>query len=97
MAAYGFVVQQRWVEKSKGSVGKTNQISQAAKQGRPRIGIGANTQIRHAIIDKNARIGKHCRISPDDKPQEMDHALYHIRDGIVIIPKNAVVPDGTVI
>ncbi|NBQ24241.1 MAG: glucose-1-phosphate adenylyltransferase [Verrucomicrobia bacterium] len=72
-------------------------ISQAAKQGRPRIGIGANTQIRHAIIDKNARIGKHCRITPDDKPQEMDHALYHIRDGIVIIPKNAVVPDGTVI
>ena len=53
--------------------------------------------MRHAIIDKNARIGKNCQITPDGKPQDMDHELYHMRDGIVIIPKNAIVPDNTVI
>jgi glucose-1-phosphate adenylyltransferase len=65
--------------------------------GRPRIGIGRNTQIENAIIDKNARIGSNCVISPADKPENVDHQLYYIRDGIVIIPKNGVIPDKTVI
>jgi len=72
-------------------------IEQSEVQGCPRIGIGSGTTVRHAIIDKNARIGKNCRITPDGKPQDMDHELYHMRDGIVIIPKNAIVPDNTVI
>ena len=38
-----------------------------------------------------------CVISPAGKPDKVDHPLYFIRDGVVIIPKNAVVPDGTVI
>jgi glucose-1-phosphate adenylyltransferase len=38
-----------------------------------------------------------ARISPKGKPDKLDHPLYYIRDGIVIIPKNAVIPDGTVI
>jgi glucose-1-phosphate adenylyltransferase len=66
-------------------------------EGKPRIGIGRNTKIENAIIDKNARIGDHCVISPEGKPKELDHALYFIRDGIVVIPKNGVVPSGTVI
>jgi len=65
--------------------------------GRPRIGIGQNTRIENAIIDKNARIGDNVVISPEGKPKELDHPLYHIRDGVVIIPKNGVVPHGTVI
>jgi glucose-1-phosphate adenylyltransferase len=65
--------------------------------GKPRIGIGQNTRIENAIIDKNARIGDNVVISPADKPQEVDHPLYHIRDGVVIIPKNGVIPHGTVI
>jgi len=67
------------------------------KAGRPRIGIGSNSRIENAIIDKNARIGNNVVISPAGKPENVDHALYYIRDGIVIIPKNGVVPHGTVI
>ena len=65
--------------------------------GKPRIGVGQNTKITNAIIDKNARIGDNVVISPEGKPSEVDHPLYHIRDGVVIIPKNGVVPHGTVI
>lgn len=72
-------------------------IHQHEQRGIPRIGIGRNTHIDNAIIDKNARIGENCRISPAGKPEKVDHELYYIRDGIVIIPKNAVVPHGTVI
>ena len=65
--------------------------------GRPRIGIGQNTKIENAIIDKNARIGDNVTISPAGKPENLDHPLYFIRDGIVIIPKNGSIPHGTVI
>jgi glucose-1-phosphate adenylyltransferase len=65
--------------------------------GKPRIGIGQNTRIENAIIDKNARIGDNVVISPAGKPENIDHPLYYIRDGIVIIPKNGVIPHGTVI
>jgi glucose-1-phosphate adenylyltransferase len=67
------------------------------KAGRPRIGIGSNSRIENAIIDKNARIGNNVVISPAGKPENVDHALYYIRDGIVIIAKSGVVPHGTVI
>ena len=72
-------------------------ISSNAAENRPRIGIGKYTRVDHAIIDKNARIGDHCVITPDGKPETMDHPLYFIRDGILIIPKDTVVPHGTVI
>jgi len=72
-------------------------IQRHESQGQPRIGIGANTRVENAIIDKNARIGSDCVITPKDKPDDFDHPLYYIRDGVVIIPKNAVIPHGTVI
>jgi glucose-1-phosphate adenylyltransferase len=65
--------------------------------GRPRIGVGSNTRIENAIIDKNARIGNNVVISPAGKPENADHPFYHIRDGIVVIPKSGIVPHGTVI
>jgi glucose-1-phosphate adenylyltransferase len=68
-----------------------------AKEGKPRLGIGANCKIENAIIDKNSRIGNNVTISPAGKPDKVDHELYYIRDGIVIIPKNAIIPHGTVI
>jgi glucose-1-phosphate adenylyltransferase len=72
-------------------------IKQHEANGAPRIGVGRNTRIENAIIDKNARIGDNCTISPAGKPEKVDHALYYIRDGIVIIPKNGTIPHGTVI
>ncbi len=66
-------------------------------QGLPRVGIGAHCKIENAIIDKNSRIGNNVTISPAGKPENVDHAQYFIRDGIVIIPKDAVIPSGTVI
>jgi glucose-1-phosphate adenylyltransferase len=68
-----------------------------ASQGKPRIGIGAHCKIENAIIDKNARIGNNVTISPVGKTDNLDHEFYHIRDGIVVIPKNAIIPHGTVI
>lgn len=72
-------------------------IVEHEKAGRPRIGIGANCRIDNTIVDKNARIGNNVVISPAGKPADVDHPMYYIRDGIVIIPKNGVIPHGTVI
>ena len=72
-------------------------IEENEKAGRPRIGIGSNCRIENTIVDKNARIGDNVVISPAGKPENMDHANYYIRDGIVIVPKNAIIPHGMVI
>lgn len=65
--------------------------------GRPWIGIGENTIIRRAIIDKNVRIGSNVKILNEAGLDYHDGENYFIRDGIVIIPKGATIPDGTVI
>jgi glucose-1-phosphate adenylyltransferase len=72
-------------------------IRENEQLGRPRVGIGRNTRIENTIIDKDARIGDNCVISPAGKPESVNHDLYFIRDGIVIIPKNGIIPHGTVI
>jgi glucose-1-phosphate adenylyltransferase len=72
-------------------------VERHEKAGLPRLGIGANCKIENAIIDKNARIGNNVTISAAGKPENHDHELYFIRDGIIIIPKDAVIPHGTVI
>jgi glucose-1-phosphate adenylyltransferase len=72
-------------------------ITQHEQSGKPRIGIGANCRIDNTIVDKNARIGNNVVISPAGKPDKVDHANYYIRDGIVIIPKNGIIPHGMVI
>jgi glucose-1-phosphate adenylyltransferase len=58
------------------------------------IGIGRNCVIDRAIIDKNARIADGVVITPEGKPPNFDADNYFIRDGIVVIPKNAVIPAG---
>ncbi len=60
----------------------------------PGLGIGKNCVVENAIIDKNARIGNGVVITPEGKPNHFDGENYYIRDGIVIVPKNAVIPDG---
>jgi len=72
-------------------------VAKHEREGKPRIGIGANCKIENTIIDKNARIGNNVVISPAGKPEKFDHELCYVRDGIVIIPKNAIIPHGTVI
>jgi glucose-1-phosphate adenylyltransferase len=72
-------------------------IALNAAQGRPRVGIGKYCWIENAIIDKNARIGDNVVINPAGKPERVDHDLYYIRDGIVVVPKNGIIPSGTVI
>ena len=67
----------------------------SAPPGAPPLGIGRNTTIKDAIVDKNARIGERAVISPEGKPTEMDGDNFYIRDGVIIVPKNAVIPDGT--
>jgi glucose-1-phosphate adenylyltransferase len=67
------------------------------QQGIPNVGIGKGSIIRKAIIDKNAHIGENVRIINEDRIQNFDGPGYYIRDGIVIVPKNGVVHNGTVI
>jgi glucose-1-phosphate adenylyltransferase len=61
---------------------------------RPPIGIGRNCVVDRAIIDKNARIADGVVITPEGKPSNFDGDNYFIRDGIVVVPKNATIPPG---
>ena len=61
----------------------------------PPPGIGRDCFIRNAIVDKNAHIGDGAYISPEGKPKDIETPLYTIRDGVICIPKNAVIPAGT--
>ena len=67
--------------------------------GLPRVGIGEGTIIKRAIIDKNARIGAGVKLINEAKIVEADGTdnSYYIRDGIIIVPKNAVIKDGTIV
>ena len=65
--------------------------------GRPPIGIGDNSVIEDAIVDKNARVGPNVRLTNESKQEHADGPCWYIRDGIIIVPKDAVVPDGTVV
>jgi glucose-1-phosphate adenylyltransferase len=61
---------------------------------RPHIGIGAGSSIEHAIIDKNARIGAGVQLSAHGKEDgDYPHGII-IRDGVLVVPKGVVVPDG---
>ena len=66
-------------------------------KGLPLVGVGENTRIESAIIDKNARIGSNCVISPEGKPDHFDGDNYYVREGIAIVPKGAVIADGTIL
>ena len=73
------------------------QLQEDNSEGVPPLGVGSDCVIENAILDKNVRIGKGVKISPAGKPANVDHPLYCIRDGIVIVPKNSIIPDGTTI
>jgi glucose-1-phosphate adenylyltransferase len=63
----------------------------------PKLGIGENCRIENAIIDKDCRIGNNVSITGGPHLADTDHALYAVKDGIVVLKKRAVIPDGFVI
>ena len=77
------------------------QRAENRRLGRPDVGIGSGSRIEGAIIDKNARIGQDVVVRPprerDGEAAAPDGDVFVVRDGVIVIPKNAVVPPGTVI
>ena len=67
------------------------------RRGVPDFGVGDGCVIERAILDKDCRIGRNVRIVNRRGVQDAEGENYVIRDGIVVIPNGAVVPDGTVI
>jgi glucose-1-phosphate adenylyltransferase len=73
------------------------EAARAAREGKPPVGIGPGAVVEGAIVDKNARVGRDVRIVNEARLVDHDGGNYFVRDGVVIIPKGAVVPDGSVI
>lgn len=67
------------------------------RRGIPDFNVGDGSVIEHAILDKDCRVGRNVRIVNDKKLTEAEGDNYIIRDGIVVIPRGAIVPDNTVI
>jgi len=65
--------------------------------GRIPLGIGHDCRIRNAIIDMDVRIGDGCRLVNEGGQQEADGPGWHIRDGVIVVPKGATVRSGTVV
>ena len=63
------------------------------------LGVGQGTTVKRAILDKNARIGRNVTIVNKDHVEEADRPElgFYIRNGIVVVVKNASIADGTVI
>jgi len=77
---------------------ETDKEQQQNKElGTPPIGVGRDCVIKNAILDKNVRIGNQVQIVNSQGLQSHDAANYHIRDGIVVVPKNSTIPDHSVI
>ncbi len=74
-----------------------DELQRASVDGVPPVGIGPESVVRGAIVDKNARIGAEVRIVNEAGAVEADGPGWYVRDGIVVIPKGAVIPDGAVI
>lgn len=73
------------------------QITSALERGIPNVGIGHRCYIKNAIVDKNCRIGDDVRINGGYHLENTDHSLYTVKDGIVVIKKGAILPNGYVI
>jgi glucose-1-phosphate adenylyltransferase len=73
------------------------EIEKADSHSLPTVGIGHRCYIRNAIVDKNCRIGNDVRINGGNHLENADHNLYTIKDGIVVVKKGAVLPNGFVI
>jgi glucose-1-phosphate adenylyltransferase len=73
------------------------EIAHTKQKGIPLLGIGDRCYIKNAILDKNVRIGDDVRINGGHHLENTDHALYTIKDGIVVVKKGAIIPNGFVV
>ena len=73
------------------------EIEENIIDGIPSIGVGKNCKITNAIIDKNARIGNNVVLNPAGKEDLFETESVFVRDGLMVVLKNAIIPDGTVI
>ncbi|MCD8283273.1 MAG: glucose-1-phosphate adenylyltransferase [Opitutae bacterium] len=73
------------------------EIAEAKKKGVPMIGVGKNSVVKNAIIDKNARIGENCRLSPKGVADGWETPELCVRGGVLVVKKNSIIPAGTVI
>lgn len=73
------------------------EIEASARRGLPPIGIGRDCLIRNAIIDKNARIGNRVKLINAAGLSSEETEDYVVRDGIIVVPKHAVIADGTIV
>jgi glucose-1-phosphate adenylyltransferase len=73
------------------------EITHNLERSLPKLGIGDRCYIKNVIIDKNCRIGNDVRINGGPHLADSDHSLYTVKDGIVVLKKGAVLPDGFVI
>lgn len=75
------------------------EISVNLKRGQPHIGIGENSTIRRAIVDKNVRIGRNVKLvnTAGVAQADAEDGSYYIRDGIILVPKGGLIPDNTVV
>ena len=71
-----------------------DEMKRAQENDLPPLGIGSRCHIQNAIIDKDCRIGDDVRIMGGTHLSDTDHTLFTIKDGIVVIKKGAVVPNG---
>jgi glucose-1-phosphate adenylyltransferase len=69
----------------------------APRNGIPPIGLGRDVVLDRVIVDKNARIGNGVRLVNEAGVQEADGNGYYIRNGIIIVPKEGVLSDGTIV
>jgi glucose-1-phosphate adenylyltransferase len=73
------------------------EMNSSVTNGLPKLGIGERCYIKNAIIDKNCRIGNDVRINGGSHLANSDHSLYTVKEGIVVVKKGAILPDGFVI
>ena len=80
-------------------LGMASSAFAGAEGGLPPIGVGCGTHLRRVIADKNARIGKNCRILNERNVQEggSEEQGWVIRSGLVVLLKDCIIPDNTVI
>lgn len=70
------------------------EMTYSLAKGIPKLGIGERCHIENAILDKDCRIGNDVKITGGAHLQDTDHALYTIKDAIVVVKKGAIIPDG---